>query len=85
MTHLHTLPSFWTILNKDISHDTIYSIGISSAVFNLFGLWTPIKISLYSVDPLLLTVTQNFESCGPPDIFCGPLKGPWTPGWEPLD
>ena len=18
-----------------------------------------------------------------PDIFCGPLRGPWTPGWEP--
>ena len=34
--------------------------------------------------PLLLTVIQNFESCGPPDILCGPLIGPWTPGWEQL-
>ena len=38
----------------------------------------------FTVDPLLLTVIQNFESCGPSDIFCGPLRGPWTPGWEPL-
>ena len=25
----------------------------------------PISIFLHSVDPLLLTVIQNFESCGP--------------------
>ena len=32
---------------------------------NILGCGPPIEIFLYSVDPLLLTVIQNFESYGP--------------------
>ena len=46
--------------------------------FSTFFFTVGLSIFLYSVDPLLLTVIQNFESCGPPDIFCGPLRRPWT-------
>ena len=49
----------------------------SSAAFSNFLAADPRAIFLYSVEPFLLTVIQNFE-------FCGPLRGPWTPGWEPL-
>ena len=53
-----------------------FDFGLGQRFTTFFDCGPPYSNFLYSVDPLLLTVIQNFE-------FCGPLRGPWTPGWEP--
>ena len=55
-----------------------HEITLEQQFTTSWGLWTPYKIfPIICRNSLLLTVTQNFESCGPP-------RGPWSPGWEPL-